>query len=393
MATIREVVREHLETYLAASRKEKGSLLDRLEKTLPMSRKALIERFSRMRRRDPWKSPPKKRGRKEVYGPGVTAALQTVWAAAGEICGELLHPVIAEYADILRRDGMWKHRESDTCLLLAMSEGTVKKRVGAFQKARRRRGGFGTTKPSNLKEIVPVFTGPWEGKSPGYGQMDTVVHCGSSLVGDMVFTLQYADVSTYWSCRRAQWNKGEQATLESFSSIREKIPFPIRGTHADSGGEFLNWTMKKWCDREDIEFTRSRPYHKNDNAFVEERNGHVVRKYVGYGRLDVPETVCALNAFYEVLGLHQNHFIASRRCVRKERMGSKYIRRYEKAETPYARVLRHPLISEEVKERLREEHTRLNPLKLKRELDILRRLVFEIQKQGAEHRKEILSAR
>jgi hypothetical protein len=288
---------------------------------------------------------------------------------------------------------MWRHRESDTALLLAMSEGTVKKRLGAFQKARRRTGGRGTTKPSNLTEIVPVFTGPWEGKPPGFGQMDTVVHCGSSLSGDMVFTLQYVDVSTYWSIRRAQWNKGEKATLASFSAIRNRLPFPLLGTHADSGGEFLNWSMKRWCDREGIAFTRSRPYHKNDNAFVEERNGHVVRKHVGYGRLDVPETVDALNAFYEVLDLYQNHFVPSRRCVHKERVGAKYIRRYERAQTPYVRVLNSPSVPDAVKEKLRNEHGTLNPLQLKRKLDRLRKRVFDIQKTGVGNRKGIASVR
>lgn len=391
MITKKEVVREHLEEYLKASRKEKGVILSRIAETLGMKRTAVIQAFSRMRRRDPWKTPPRKRGRKTLYGPAVVAALRTVWETSGEICGELLHPVITEYASVLLRDGLWKHTATTTVLLLRMSEGTVKARVALFQKARRKGKGKSATQPAKLKEIIPIFTGPWEGKVPGYGQMDTVVHCGSSLSGDMVFTLQYVDTATYWSLRHAQWNKGEQATLESLMALKKQLPFPLLGAHSDSGGEFVNWAMKQFCDDAGIDFTRSRPNHKNDNAFIEERNGHVVRKHLGYRRLDVFETVVVINAFYDVLNLYQNHFIPSRRCVRKERVGAKYVRQYEGALTPYARVLAAPSVSEEVKESLRKEHLSLNPLKLKQELDILRRRVFEIQQQGADNRKENLS--
>ena len=169
MKTRKEVLRAHLEEYLKASRKAKSVILDRLTKTLQMRRKAVTQGFSRMRKRDPWKSPPKKRGRKSIYGPEVVSALRTVWEASGEICGELLHPVVSEYVSILKRDGLWKHGESVTALLLKMSEGTMKAKVRGFLKARRKGKGNGTTKPSKLKEIIPIFTGPWEGKPPGYG--------------------------------------------------------------------------------------------------------------------------------------------------------------------------------------------------------------------------------
>ena len=389
MKTRKEVLRAHLEEYLKASRKEKGEILDHLTKTLQMRRKAVTQGFSRMRTRDPWKSSPKKRGRRTTYGPEVVSALRTVWEASGEICGELLHPIVSEYVSILKRDGLWKHGESVTALLLKMSEGTLKVRVRGFLKARRKGKGNGTTKPSKLKEIIPIFTGPWEGKPPGYGQMDTVVHCGASLSGDMVFTLQYVDTATYWSIRGAQWNKGEKSTLENLKTIQNHLPFPMIGAHSDSGGEFVNWMMKRFCEAEGIDFTRSRPYYKNDNAFVEERNGHVVRKHVGYVRLDVPKVVPVLNEFYEVLNLYQNHFIPSRRCVSKVRVGSKYVRKYEKAATPYARVMAHASVSESLKETLRTVHESPNPLKLKQELDILRKKVFEIQKTGVGNRKNL----
>lgn len=379
MATIREVVRDRLRAYCKASRKEKGEILDTLETVLPISRRAIISRLSRMRRRDPWKHPPRKRGAKTKYGPGVTAALQTVWEASGEICGELLHPIIAEYVAVLRRDGLWTHRDGETKLLLAMSEGTVKKRLSGFRKARRGRG-RSSTSPSQLKEIIPVFTGPWEGKPAGYGQMDTVVHCGTSLAGDMVYTLQFVDTKTYWAVQRAQWNKGEKATKESLSVLREMLPFPMRGAHSDSGGEFVNHCLKDFCREHEIEQTRSRPYRKNDGAFVEERNGHIVRKHFGYGRIDARAAVSLMNEYYDILSLYANHFVPTRRCVEKKRIGSRYVRRYEKAETPYARVVRDPDVTPSTKRKLKKQHGMLNPLLLKRELDTLRTRIFTLQK-------------
>ncbi len=157
--------------------------------------------------------------------------------------------------------------------------------------------------------------------------------------------------------------------------------------HPDTGSEFINWFVKRWCDAVGIELTRSRPGHKNDNAYVEQKNGHVVRRFLGYARLDVPETVVAVNVLYERLELYLNHFIPSRKCIEKVRIGSKYKRTYEKARTPYRRLQEYAgvEITEGLKEQLQGEHEKLNPLLLKEEIDMLIDEVFKTQRDCGNH--------
>ena len=386
METKNDIFQEYVAEYLKANRDRKGEILDHACFIAKVHRKAAIRKFRALQLRDPSKE--EKRGRDTFYTADVTAALKDVWEAASGICGELLHSIIREYVEALIRDKMWKHGGEATDKLLFMSEGTAKRRVAGFMKARRIRRGLGSTKPSQLKVIVPIFTGPWRDKPPGFGQLDTVVHCGSSLLGDMAYTLNYTDVATLWVIPRAQWNKGQEATLRSMKVIKERLPFPWRGAHPDTGSEFINWFVIPWCQEEKIELTRSRPGHKNDNMYVEERNGHVVRKFVGYIRLDAKETVDLLNQLYDVLAVYLNHFVPVRKCIEKVRIGSKYKRVHGQAQTPYQRVLLHKAVSEEIKERLRAEHGKLNPLILKQEVDRLTTKVYAIQKRHGKSKND-----
>lgn len=380
MRTKNDIFERYLGEYLSAARARKGEILDHVTDVTGMHRKAAIRRFGRLQCRDP--AHVEGRGRRVYYTPDVTVALKDVWEAASEVCGELLQPIIGEYVDILLRDRMWHHGEEATGKLRAMSEMTVKRRVGTFLKMRRGRG-LSATKPSLLREVIPVFTGPWEGKLPGWGQVDTVVHCGASLLGDMAYTVNYVDVATLWIIPTAQWNKGECATRESLARIKEELPFPLRGLHPDTGSEFINWFVKDWCDAEGIVLSRSRPAHKNDNAYVEQKNGHVVRRFLGYTRIDERRAIPVMNRLYSVLATYLNHFVPSRKCLRTVSVGSKYRRVYACAETPYARVLAHPHVDEGVKETVRRLHRTLNPLLLKREVDTLRSQVFTTQKRHA----------
>lgn len=381
MATKQEVIREHLPQYLKASRSEKKHILDHLSAVLGIHRKAVIRSLTREQMRDRMK-PKKKPGPRMIYTPDVTAALKDVWIAGNEVCGELLHPLVEEYIDILVRDHMWSHSGTATHKLRQMSERTMKRRVGHFFKIRRGRKGISATKPSALKKLIPVFTGPWEDKPPGWGQIDTVVHCGSTLIGDMVYTLNYTDGATYMVIPHAQWNKGMEQTKKSMVTIKSRMPFTWLGAHPDTGSEFINRFVMEWCAGEHIELSRSRPGKSNDNMYVEERNGHVIRKTVGYIRLDCYEAVDALNALYDVLTPYLMHFVAVRRTLEKEKVQSRYRRTYEKIpKTPYTRILEHAAVDESVKARLRTEHASLNPLILKREIEKRLHAVYDIQKR------------
>ena len=380
METKNEIFQRYLNEYLTATKEQKLGILTIVCMVTGMHRKAAIRKFGVIQMRDPAKE--ERRGRRVYYTADATAALKDIWEAGNEVCGELLHSVIGEYVEILKRDRMWHHSIEATEKLLAMSERTVKRRVGNFFKIRRGRKGMSATKPSALKKLIPVFSGPWEDKPPGYGQIDTVVHCGSSLLGNMAYTLNYTDAATYLVIPRAQWNKGMQATKESMAAIRERMPFPWLGAHPDTGSEFINQFVIRWCAEKNIELSRSRPGKKNDNMYVEERNGHVIRKTVGYQRLDCPEAVDVLNELYDVLTPYLMHFVAVRRTLEKEKIQSTYRRTYEKnPKTPYQRILKHATVEESVKERLTLEHASLNPLLLKREIEKRLTVVYDIQKR------------
>lgn len=380
MATINEIFQRYLPVYLKASKTNKQVILNTVCEVTHFHRKAAIRKFHQLLLGRTGGN--HRRGRPVIYSPDVVAALEEVWQASSEICGELLHPVISDYVTVMKRDHQWFHRASTTDKLLSMSEGTVKARVGEFMKARQRRRGLSSTSPSLLKNIIPVVIGEWADKPPGYGQTDTVVHCGDSLLGDLVFSVNYTDLATLWHGLAAQWNKGQKATSDSLERIKSRLPFPLKGLHADTGSEFINWHLKGWCDQNHIELTRSRPNHKNDNAYVEQKNGHVIRRFMGYTRLDTPEVVPLINEMYAILGTFLNHFVPSRKCLSKIRIGAKYKRTYDRAQTPYQRVLTHPAIADGIKEGLKLRHEKLNPLLLKQQVDKLTMQIFKIQRQN-----------
>jgi hypothetical protein len=361
-------------------RKTLTSIIDTIISVTGLSRKAVIRTFHRLQRRDLEHS--EGRGRHVYYTPDTTAALKDVWEVGSEVCGELLHPMVAEYVSILSRDKMWKHGDMATGKLLAMSMGTMKNRIESFIKIRRKGRGISSTSPSQLKHIIPIFHGDWNLKPPGTGQIDTVVHCGHSLKGDMAFTLNYTDISTLWCLLKAQWNKGQLATQSSLATIKDILPWIMIEVHPDTGSEFINWLMKEWCDTNNIIMTRSRPNHSNDNMHVEERNGHIVRKWIGYQRLDCVEAVDALNDVYAVLCPYLNHFVASRRVIEKYEVAGKWKKKYEKvARTPYQRVLENEHIAEDVKVGLRKEHATLNPLIMLKEIERLKKVLYDTQRK------------
>lgn len=367
MVTKQEIFKEKLQEYLGADKKEKGRILAAVCAVTRYNRKSAIRRFRTLQLRPA--SFQERRGRNKVYDHRTTAALKEVWNTAHRICAERLHPIIPEYVRILQRDGMWTHDATTTGLLCAASLGTIKNRIGKFERIKRG-GGRGATKPSALKEIIPIRRGPWQNPPPGKGEVDTVAHCGYTISGDFCYTVQYTDVATIWTTLAAQWSKGEEATVRSLERMRAHLPFPLRGIDPDSGSEFINWNLKRWCDRHAVEMTRTRPYMKNDHARIEQKNYTNVRHIVGYSRFDRPECVAFLNELYDALEDYINFFLPSVKCIEKIRAGnSRTRRRYDTAQTAYQRVLQRDDIAEETKERLRKKYATLNPKVLKQTCD------------------------
>jgi hypothetical protein len=389
METKDEIFKEHLDEWLKAkgNRSERAKIAAHMVFVTKCHPKSVSRTFKKIQLNQ---AKPERRGRPPYYGNDVVAALRDIWDVGDHSCGEILHPMIAEYVTILQRDKEWKHDEAVTGKLLAMSERTTKRNVANFRKENdvRKRGLSGTS-PSSLKNIIPIRKGPWKNTKPGDGQLDTVALCGDSLAGSFIWALDYTDIATYWTVIRAQWNKGQEATKENVIAIRERLPFPLLALHPDSGGEFINWVLKGWCDKEEIELSRSEPYKKNDNMCVEERNGHVIRRYLGWERLDAVEALSLVNKLCDCVNLYVNHWKAVKRMTSKERDGAKYKRTYEKrATTPYQRVMAREDISEEIKETLQKGHETLNPLNLLREIATLKKKIYEITKVARERRTD-----
>jgi len=228
MDTKQQIFERYKDEYFKAGaeksggRKRQGEILTIVCDVAKIVRKAAIRKFGRLQTKDPCTE--ENRGRAVYYTADVTAALKDVFDASNGLCGELLHPVIAEYVEIFRRDKTWRHADGVTGKLLAMSERTVKRRVDVFEKVRRKGQGFSSTVPSNIKTIIPVFVGPWRDADPGHEQIDTVALCGGSLKGDFIYALTSIDVATYWHVLGAQWNKGAEVTIENRSVMRKRLP-------------------------------------------------------------------------------------------------------------------------------------------------------------------------
>lgn len=382
MKTKDEVFAEHLEDWLKAkgNKKKRSEIAKHIVFTTKCHVKSVSRTFKRLQLRDvAWED---KRGRPKYYDAVVAAALRDVWEAGDRGCGELIHPMIGQYVASLKKNDRWKHGDEATGKLHAISERTVKRIVAKWKSEDGvRKKGLSGTSPSALKNIIPIRKGPWTNTKPGDGQLDTVAHCGDSLAGSFMWSLNYTDVATYWTVIRAQWNKGQEATKENVIALRALLPFPLSGLHPDSGGEFINWLLKDWCDAEGIALSRSEPYKKNDNMCVEERNGHVIRRYLGWERLDDITLLPLVNEFCDTVTLYVNHWKAVRRMASKERVGAKYKRTYEKrAMTPYDRVMTREDVSADAKEKLRKEHNTLNPLLLLAKIATLRKKINELTK-------------
>lgn len=315
------------------------------------------------------------RGRPEEYGADVTAALVVVWEAMEYPCAEnMTRESIDEYVAYFMKAHTWSFNDRATDALLAMSEATRKRRIAKLRKKRGMLKGRSATVSSPLKGMIPIRKShTWVDLPPGYLQTDSVVHCGDRLTGDVLYSVGCVDFASYWSEYTAQWNKGDSATRASLMTLRKRFLFPWKELHPDTGNEFINYLVHRWATEEKIEMTRSEPYKKNDNMCIEERNNSIARRHLGYARLDDASLVPVASEILRIACLMNNHFRPVRRLVSKVRIGAKWKRTFEKkAKTPYQRILERTDISKTIKKNLRDHHITLNPLELKKQLDILK---------------------
>lgn len=395
---VSEIIKQHREEYSKASKSQKKVILDNLERVTLRPRKSIIRTINTKPKSFSTDQAISKhivgaRGRPIVYTPEAKVALEDIWLTYDCPCAERLHPQIPAAIATYQRHNEWHYSGQAEALLRTMSLSTMRNILVSFAKKHHLARGISTTRASHLKELVPTFHGPWENVPVGYGQIDTVVHSGGKLLAPMVYTVSFIDMQTYWQEFYAQLEKTDQSTLHSISVIESRLPFPLVGLHPDSGDEFLNWLIFDWCrnaklhnSNTRISLTRSRPNKKNDNCNVEERNGAIVRKYVGYERYDCQEAVDCINKLYDTLRLYVNFFQPIQKLEDKERQpNGKYKRIYSPAKTPYERVLAHPNISQDIKDKLTDKYESLNPKKLLARIKALTVNLQRIQRNQGYH--------
>lgn len=375
----RELVDTVRPRYYQATRPEKKRILDELVANTGYNRKYaihLINHPAQSRRR-------RKRRGKRRYTLPVKAALITVWRAANCICSKRLVPFMEEFVTALERHGEIQLSVETRDLLLAMSRATVDRLLHSERPHYKRRG-LGTTKPGTLlKQAIPIRTfADWDDLRPGFvdAVADLVAHCNDSTGGEYLHTLVLTDVATAWTECVALPNRGQKAVGAAIHLSRQCFPFPMLGLDSDNGSEFINANLLRYCQQEHITFTRSRPYKKNDQAHVEQKNWTVVRQIVGYDRYEGPEALAQMQALYKVLRLYVNFFQPVMKLMSKQRVGSKVRKKYDVAKTPFRRVLDVPEASNESKVRLLHQHLSLNPAALLRQIHTLQEQLWRLAK-------------
>lgn len=356
-----EYLRAIYERYRLAGREGKNVILNEFCANTGYHRKYAI-RLLNGPRPEKWRK--KRERRREVsYGQETLAILTAVWEAAGYPWSARLKALLPAWMPWIRkRFGVRAEIERQ---LLKISARQMDRRLAA-QKTQRRRRIYGRTKPGYLlKHHIPVKTDSWDVRVPGFTEVDLVSHSGDSAAGEFAHTLNVTDIHTAWTESRAVLGRGEAAVQRALNEIRGVLPFALLGVDSDNGSEFINWHLKRWCEQQGIQLTRGRPYKKDDNAHVEQKNWTHVRKLLGWERYDTHEAVAAMNHLYgQELRLWLNLFLPSVKLVKKTRVGSKVRRVYDQPRTPLERVRACAQADGEKVARLEELRKRLDPFQL-----------------------------
>src|SRR5215472_15749386 len=306
---------------------------------------------------------PRARGRKPRYRKQVISILTAVWEAAGYPWSVRLKALLPSWMPWIRK----RYRFSGDVekQLLAMSARQMDRRLQPSKRQQKRKT-YGRTKPGTLlKHHIPVKTDRWDVKGPGFAEIDLVSHSGNSADGEFAHSLNLTDIHTGWTESAGLLGKSEVAVQEALNEIRARLPFRLLGLDSDNGSEFINWHLKRWCDQEQIQLTRGRPYKKDHNAHIEQKNWTHVRKLLGWDRYDTHEAVAAMNALYSnELRLWLNLFLPSVKLLKKVRVGAKVRRVYDGPRTPFERVQACPQAHPEQVARLEQLRKRLDPFQL-----------------------------
>jgi len=354
--------------YLKASKEDKSKILDEFCRNTEYNRKYVIRRLAPQNEIKIIRTINRKR--KCTYTNEDIYYLAKVWEIMDYPCGQRLEPMLPEMIDVLVSFNELAIPDNIATKLKKIKSDTINKRLKPYKTKLRRKINSTTRPGSLLKKQIPIRTISWDEARIGCCELDLVAHCGDSAQGEFINSLTLTDILTGWTENTAFIGKAQKRVMESLDNIQNRIPFRLIAIDPDNGSEFINWQLFNYCMDREIEFTRGRPYQKNDNAHVEQKNWTHVRKVFGYRRRETEYELNIMNNLYEnELRLYKNFFMPNVKLIDKKRTGrhgEKIKKVYDKAKTPYQRVLECNQINEEKKEQLKKQYTQLNPAALRR---------------------------
>ena len=355
--------------YRKANPQEKTALLNEYCKVTGCHRKHAIRKLNHLKIYT--QSRPKS-GRPRKYDfPDILLPLRKIWHAANLPCGKRLQPILTLWLPAYQKT--YGHLTYPVIYALThISAATIDRLLKPVRPKFKKRG-LSATKPGTLlRKQIPIKTDQWDELRPGFIESDTVHHCGESQAGQYVLTVNFDDIASGWTEQRAVWGKASKAVLHQTKDVERALPFPILGFDSDNGGEFINKPLYDYFTnrRVPVQFTRSRAYHTQDNAHIEQKNYTHIRLWLGYNRFDNPLLIPLLNDLYKnEWRLFHNFFCPSVKLIEKKRVASKIIKRYDKPKTPYQRLMESPHVDSKIKEQLKKQFEALNPFELRNAME------------------------
>jgi len=362
-----EIIKHYRSHYRRATKSEKGRIIDTIAESTRYSRKHIIHALNED------VEVPKQITRDRVSRyEAIIELLEKMWAVSNFLCGKRLEPFVPDLLDSLKRHNEIDLTREEEALLLSISSATIDRILAPARKGLVLKG-RSTTKPGTLlKHKIAIRTfADWDENKPGFLEIDLVAHCGDSVRGEYINTLDMTDVATGWTVCAAFMGRSERFCVEAIEEAKPSFPFPILGIDSDNGSEFINAHLKRYCERNQITFTRGRANKKNDSCYVEQKNWDVVRKMIGYSRFDTKQQLDTIRRMHNLLALYQNYFQPSQKLVSKHRTGAKVKKTYDIAQTPCQRLLKRRETPDQTRETLRRTLVGLNPAQLLRSIQSL----------------------
>jgi len=364
LKSIQEYIEAIRGRYSQATRAEKGQILNEFVKVTGYHRKAAIRALAGKLKRG-----ISKRGRPASYSQ-LLQPLRSLWEISDRLCSKRLKPFLPELIQVLRRQGE-VHLDAQTeSQLIKLSASTIDRMLSPYRQRGGRKPLSATQRSKLLKSSIPIRTfADWPENQSGYLEIDLVAHGGESVAGFFLYTLCGVDVASGWTECLPVWGKGQVRVKSAVHRLRRRLPFILLGLDSDSGSEFVNFCFSRYCQEERIAFTVSRPYKKNDSCYVEQKNGNIVRRLVGYDRYSSKAAYQSLERLYDILRLYVNFFQPSMKLIRKTRQGAKVRKVYDEAQTPYQRLLKSGTLGALKRAELAAIYQGLNPVRLLKQIN------------------------